>query len=119
MQNLEPIKSKEELNLAIKTINSLLDKPLLTQEERDYLNALGDLVYKYEKELDIIPDISGVEMLKVLMVEHELAIEDLEGALKDKTIVGKILKQEAFLIEELEEIAKFFRVSPLVFLPKQ
>ena len=67
-----PIKSEEDLEATQKIINQLLDKPQLTAEESDYLDVLGMLIYDYEKDLDIVPDMDQIELLKVSSKEHKL-----------------------------------------------
>lgn len=44
-----PITSEEELELTQTIIDKLLDKGKLSQDEKDYLNVLGALVYEYEQ----------------------------------------------------------------------
>jgi DNA mismatch repair ATPase MutS len=60
-----PLKNDQELEKMQERVNSLLDQPELTPDEQDYLDLLGTLIYEYEQTQDPIPDIYGVEFLKV------------------------------------------------------
>ncbi|WP_253188492.1 hypothetical protein [Leptolyngbya sp. 'hensonii'] len=77
-----PITSEAELAATQVVIDQLIDKGALTPDEQDYLNVLGTLVYEYEAQHVSVPDISGVELLKVLLVERGLRQKDLVPKLK-------------------------------------
>ena len=62
-----PIRTEKQFEATQAIINRLIGKEELTEDERDYLNLLGTLVYEYEEEAVDIPDIYGVEMLEVLI----------------------------------------------------
>ncbi|MGK7886497.1 MAG: type II toxin-antitoxin system HigA family antitoxin [Crocosphaera sp.] len=114
-----PIKSEEELEAMQEIVNQLLDKPELTEEEYDYLDVLGMLIYDYEKDLDIVPDIYGVELLKVLLEEQNLKQKDLVSIFKTESIVSDVLNEKRKLTtRHIQELAEFFNVSPAVFFPR-
>ena len=86
---LELTKSGEKFALAAQNIiNQLLDKPQLTAEESDYLDVLCMLIYDYEKDLDIVPDMDQIELLKVSSKEHKLKHnkKNIMAALRKNTI---------------------------------
>ncbi|MEG3871886.1 MULTISPECIES: transcriptional regulator [unclassified Microcoleus] len=113
-----PISAEEELMATQEAIDSLLDKGELTPDERDYLNVLGTLVYEYEKTLEPIPDIYGIEMLKALTEELGLRQKDLVPIFKTESIVSDILHEKRQLTtEQIQKLAEFFCVSPAVFFP--
>lgn len=113
-----PIKSERELLATQKIIDFLINRVPLTPDEADYLNVLGTLVYEYEQTLETIPDINGVELLKVLMEERSLRQKDLVPIFKTESIVSDILKGRRELTKRhIEELAKFFHVSPTAFFP--
>lgn len=115
-----PIKSEEELEATQDIIDQLLDQEKLSQDEKDYLNVLGALVYEYEQKQEPIPDIYGVELLKVLMQDNNLRQKDLVPIFKTESIVSDILKGKRELTKRhIEELSKFFYVSPSVFFPKE
>lgn len=113
-----PIKSEEEMLATQEVIDSLLDRDELTPDEEDYLDLLGTLVYEYEQTQEPIPDIYGVELLKVLMEENELRQKDLVPVFKTESIVSDILKGRRELTKRhIQELAKFFHTSPAAFFP--
>jgi HTH-type transcriptional regulator / antitoxin HigA len=68
-----PIKNEEDFKATQEVIDRLLDQSELTDEEEEYLHLLGTLVSEYEQTLEPIPDIYGVELLKVLIEERGLS----------------------------------------------
>lgn len=113
-----PITSEEELELTQNMIDQLLDQGKLSQDEKDYLNVLGALVYEYEQQQEPIPDIYGVELLKSLIEDNGLRQKDLVSIFKTESIVSDILNGKRELTKRhIEELAQFFHVSPAVFFP--
>ncbi|MBL1208400.1 transcriptional regulator [Geminocystis sp. GBBB08] len=114
-----PIVTDDDLEMTQEVMNQLLDKSSLTPAEEDYLEVLGTLVYNYEqKQGDLIPDIYGVDLLKVLMEEHNLKQKNLVSIFKTESIISDILKGKRQLTNRhIQELAEFFHVSPAVFFP--
>ena len=113
-----PIKSEEEMFATQKVIDSLIDCAPLTPDEEDYLNLLGTLVYEYEQTQEPIPDIYGVDLLKVLMEERDLRQKDLVPIFKTESIVSDIMKKRRKLTtRHIQELAEFFHISPAAFFP--
>ena len=114
-----PIKDEEDFEKIQTVVDSLLDKGELTESEEDYLNLLGILIHEYESKQDLVPDIYGVELLKVLIVELNLKQKDLVPIFKTESIVSDVLKEKRKLtVEHIERLAKFFNLSPAVFFPE-
>jgi HTH-type transcriptional regulator / antitoxin HigA len=96
----------------------LLGCPELTADEQDYLNVLGALVSEYEQTLEPLPDISGVELLEILIAEHNLRQRDLVPIFKTESIVSDILhRRRKPTVGHIQKLAEFFHVSPAVFFP--
>lgn len=114
-----PIASEEEFELTQERIDRLLDKPELSRAEADYLDVLGTLVYEYESQQeDLVPDIYGIELLKALITEYGLKQKDLLPIFKTESIVSEILKGKRQLtVRHIQELAEFFKLSPVVFFP--
>ncbi|MGL4882894.1 MAG: helix-turn-helix domain-containing protein [Waterburya sp.] len=109
----------QQLEATQEVIDSLLDRAELTPEESDYLNVLGILVFDYEQKNEIIADIYGVELLKVLIAERNLRQKDLIPIFKTESIVSDILNSKRQLtVRHIQELAQFFNLSPAVFLPE-
>ncbi len=115
-----PIKSEEQLARTQGVIDALLDRPKLTPNEQDYLNLLGALVYEYEEAHYPIPDIHGVELLRVLIAERNLRQKDLLSVFKTESIVSAVLSgQRNLTVSHIQKLAEFFQLSPAAFFPKE
>ncbi|MEH1851581.1 MAG: transcriptional regulator [Nostoc sp.] len=113
------IKHEEDLEKTQAVVDSLLDKGELTESEEDYLNLLGILIYEYESKQDLVPDIYGVELLKVLIAELNLKQKDLVPIFKTESIVSDVLKGKRKLtVEHIQKLAEFFNLSAAVFFPE-
>jgi HTH-type transcriptional regulator / antitoxin HigA len=111
-----PITKEEDLIATQKVIDSLIDKGELTNDEQDYLNVLGTLVYEYEQKQEPIPDIHGVELLKALLIEFDLWQKDLIPIFKTESIISEVLSGRRNLTtEHISKLAEFFHISPAVF----
>ena len=114
------INNDEELEATQAVIDRLLDRPELSQDESDYLNVLGTLVFDYEQKGEPVPDIYGVELLKVLLAERQLRQKDLVPVFKTESIVSDILNGKRQLtVRHIQELAHFFNLPPAVFLPEE
>jgi len=113
-----PIKSEEDLEKTQVIVDNLLDKGKLTEEQEDYLFVLGMLIHEYEEKQDLVPDIYGVELLKVLIEESSVRQKDLVRIFKTESIVSDVLKGKRKLtVEHIQKLGEFFNVSPAVFFP--
>ena len=114
-----PIKSEADLLLVQEVVDALLDSGEMTPEKHDYINVLGILIHEYEEKHIPIPDLSGVELLKVLLNEFGLRQKDLIPVFKTESIVSAILNgQRKFTVEHIEKLSEFFNVSPSVFFSR-
>ncbi|RUT08934.1 hypothetical protein DSM106972_009870 [Dulcicalothrix desertica PCC 7102] len=65
-----------------------------------------------------VPDIYGVELLKVLIQELDLKQKDLVPIFKTESIVSDVLNGKRKLtVEHIQKLAELFKVSPAVFFP--
>jgi HTH-type transcriptional regulator / antitoxin HigA len=113
-----PINSQKDLEATQTIIDQLLDQPQLTPEEEDYLDVLGALVSEYEQTQELISDLYGVELLKVLIKERNLQQKDLISIFKTESIISDILhKKRQLTVRHIQELAHFFNLSPAVFFP--
>ncbi|MDZ8104388.1 MAG: transcriptional regulator [Nostoc sp. DedQUE12a] len=86
-----PITNDAELMATQKRINSILDKKNLNQDDRDYLNLLGILVYDYEDKNEHFPQLTDRELLETYMSDYNLKITDLLVIFEQEQIVLDIL----------------------------
>ncbi len=119
-----PIHNKEEVENTEKVISSFLDKIILdkiqlTIEEREYLCVLGALIYEYEETYNVIPDIYGIELLKVVLKERNLQKQDLLSIFENQSILDDIFDgQQELTAVHIQKIADFFNISPALFFPE-
>jgi len=76
----------------------------------------ADLVRQYEQEAYPAPDISGVEMLRFLMEQHDLRQTDFAQEIGSQGVVSEILSGKRDLNKNhIAALSKRFSVSPAVF----
>jgi HTH-type transcriptional regulator / antitoxin HigA len=112
-----PITNEAELDATQERINFVLDKRKITQDDRDYLKILGMLVYEYEEEHEPpMPTLKGVGLLKALMEESNLHINDLIPIFGDEVVVVEVLNSERPLTQpQISQLAEFFHMPPTSF----
>ncbi|WP_413175461.1 helix-turn-helix domain-containing protein [Anabaena azotica] len=95
------ITSEEELATTQNIIDSLLDQETLTPDERDYLHLLGLVVAEYEEKNYPVPNIYGVNLLKVLLEELNLQPQDLIP------INGIICRYSRSILQTVHSLTKY------------
>lgn len=77
------------------------------------------LVSEYEEIHYPIEDIFGIPLLKALMEDWNLQEKDLIPIFQTESNVSEVLsgKQE-LTVSKIEQLAKFFHISPASFLSK-
>ena len=112
-----PITNDAELRATQNRINSILDRKTITQDERDYLNVLGILVYDYEQKHEPIPELKGIKLLKALMVEDNIQQQNLVELFKNESLVSDILNgNKELTASQIQTLAEFFHISSAAFL---
>ncbi|NEO17090.1 MULTISPECIES: helix-turn-helix domain-containing protein [unclassified Moorena] len=119
---LLPIVSEAEEEAAKNLINLLLDLEAwveLTEDQDSYLATLTVLLHDYQRKKTLIPDIHGIDLLKLLIKEHGLRQQDLVSIFKTKSIVSMILSGKRNLtVEHIQKLADYFKCSPSAFFPR-
>ncbi len=81
------------------------------------MNVLGILVHEYEERNVLIPDLSSIELLKVLIDEFGFKQKDLIPIFKTEfNYVCNSQRKRKLTIEYIEELSDLFNVSPSKFL---
>ena len=112
------IRNEREYNAAVKRLNELLDEIGENEKHPLYglLDTLGTLIQVYEEEHYTIPDVSGAEILRFLMDEHELTQSDLPEV-GSQGVVSEILNGKRELnVRQIRVLAERFKVSTAVFV---
>jgi HTH-type transcriptional regulator/antitoxin HigA len=114
---LRPLRSEVELDEATEVLNSLLDRDL-DAWEKDYLEILGDLIEKYESAN--IPEgaVSDADMLQHLIDAKGVTQAQVATAtdIAESTVSAIVRGKRQLARKHLEALARYFRVSPAVFL---
>ena len=97
-----------ELSITQQRINTILDQKNLSQDDRDYINVLGMLVYDYEEKNEQFPKLTDGELLHTLMEDYNLEIRDFLGIFEQEQTILDILdgkrqlnSQETFKLRSL------------------
>ena len=118
VQPLFSMRDEDEYDKAIVTLNTLIDEVGTDEQHPLYelLDTLGTVVHAYEERHHPIPECNGVEVLKLLMEEHQLEPADLTE-LGPPDIVLEILNRKRDLtVTHIHALAETFQVSPAVFV---
>ncbi len=112
-----PITNDAELRATQNRINSILERKKITQDDRDYLNVLGILVYDYEEKHEPIPELKGIKLLKALMVEDNIQQQNLVDLFKNESLVSDILNgNKELTASQIQKLAEFFSISSAAFI---
>jgi HTH-type transcriptional regulator / antitoxin HigA len=88
---LRPIRDDDDLDEAIKALINLVGRADLTQAELDYMEVLGGIIEVYEAENVVIPEVTGVELLRFLMEENGLTQASLAPIFGGKSNISEVL----------------------------
>jgi HTH-type transcriptional regulator / antitoxin HigA len=112
------IRNEQQYDQAINRLNNLIDE-IGTNEQHPlyhFLDTLGTLIESYEREHYEIPGCSGSDSLAYLMEEHKLSSSDLPEIGTSETIKAILTKEKSFTLDQIQQLAKHFKVQPQVFL---
>ena len=112
------IHTKQDYENAIAVLNRLLDE--VGDDDKHplfgFLEILGIVIESYEAEHHSWDDVSGADVLKLLMDEHNLKQEDL-SEIGSQGVVSEILNGKRQLnVNQIKKLGERFHVSPAVFL---
>ena len=113
-----PIANEEQYDAVVAQMNALSDKEALTAAEQDMLTLLGTLVMAYEDEH--YPDTSfmlyGLDLLRSLMAEAKLQVEDLLPVFETKATVVDVLQGERLPTPgQIAKLSAFFGLPEPLF----
>ncbi len=115
---LLPIRTEAEMEQAQGVVDELLGRERDEAEEL-YLDVLGTLIQAYEEERVIIPELSGLELLRALIVERELSQRDLvrAGIFATDSVASEVLAGKRLLnADQVRALAQFFHLPADLFL---
>ncbi len=89
--------------------------------QADYFEILCDMIAKYDSEQDEpIPDASPLELLKLLMEEHNMSGADLSKLLGASRLLGPMILrgERSITAKHAAVFGEHFAVSPAAFIAK-
>jgi len=109
------IKSEKQYQIYCNTLEQLID--LAQVAFQDEVDLLTLLIEKWDNEHNTFKDLDPVELLKELMLEHQLKAKDLVDILGlTKGTVSKILSyNKGFSKEVIRTLSDYFKVSHEAF----
>ncbi len=121
LQSYIPIGSiytEQQYNTAVKTMNQLLD---IVQDDETHplynlLDTLSILVQVYEENHYPAPNVTGIEVLKFLMVEHGLSLSSFPEIGNESIVSDLLTGKQDLEIKHIRVLAQRFGLSPLTFL---
>ena len=114
---LRPIRTAEDYNAAVAAMNKLLDAGAADEHHplANLVATLGELIGDYDDRHFPRPDVSGVEMLKFLMVQNGLKQGDLPEV-GTQGVVSEILNGKRELnLRQIKGLKARFGVSADAF----
>jgi HTH-type transcriptional regulator/antitoxin HigA len=82
----------------------------------DLFMLAADVVHQYEQAKYPLPDMSGPQMLRFLMEQHQLRQSDLADEIGTQGVVSEVLSGKRELNKShIAALSKRFSVSPAVF----
>lgn len=113
------IAPRADYNRAVASLNQLVDEIGDNPRKPRYrlIETLSALIEAYDAEHHEMSDVSGVDMLRLLMVQHGLTQVDLKKELGGQSVVSEILnhKREPERSSDTALTARF-GVAPGVFI---
>jgi HTH-type transcriptional regulator / antitoxin HigA len=115
-----PINDEAQLLATQDQIDAIIDRQNITQDDKDYLEVLGTLVYDYEQKHEPMPVLEGIELLKALMGEDNLQPCDLISIFEDESTIALVLeKKQEMTVKQVQKLSNFFQISPVRFLASE
>lgn len=114
---LRPIRSDEELDRAIRVIDSLIDRDHLELGEKDYLDVLSDLVERYETEHHPIPPLPDGELLRHLIETGGTTQAEVarKTGIAESTLSEVAAGKRKLSRGHIGKLARYFGVQPGAF----
>lgn len=115
---VSPIRTEQQYEQAVEKLNELLD--IVGDNEAhplyELLDTLSILIHAYDEAHFPISPVTGIEVLKFIMEEHQLAPSDLPEIGDEKVITELLAGKRELGVENIRALSKRFGVSPAVFI---
>jgi HTH-type transcriptional regulator/antitoxin HigA len=109
------VKSREQYDMYCNILEDLIAHE--NKSVQDEIDLLTLLINKWDSEHNSLNDLSPIELLKALMIEHNLKAKDLVAILGlSKGTVSKILNfQKGLSKDVIRKLSDYFKVSQEAF----
>ncbi len=113
-----PVRDERQYEQALDTLNGLLD--LINDDEThplyDLLDTLGILVHAYEENHYPAPQVTGIDVLRFLMEEHDLTPADLLELGNVKMASALLAGERPLSVEHIRALSQRFGLAPATFI---
>jgi HTH-type transcriptional regulator/antitoxin HigA len=121
LQALAPvlvIRTEEQYDQALETLHRLLDTvgDDETHPLYDLLDTLSILIQAYEESAMSAGDVSGIDVLKLLMDEHQLMAADLPELGTPAEVTDLLAGRGSLSVPQIQALANRFGVVPATFV---
>ena len=116
--DIGPIRNKSHYKQMVSMLEALLEEAGGNERHpaMGLVDIVGDLIEDYESDQQQLPDVTGVDALKFLMVQQGLQQSDLVE-IGSQGIVSEILSGKRELnIRQIRALSERFSVSPATFI---
>ena len=113
-----PIHSDADLASTEQGLTALLAKADRSAAEDEIVDLLTGLVERWEDDHEVMPDVHGVELVKLLLAEREQPQRALTPVFGTESTVSAVLSgRRPLQTKHIVALGAFFGVSPRAFLP--
>lgn len=115
---LRPIRSENELDLAIKIMDQLLSRGNLDSDRQDDLDVLSDLVERYEDRDHSILAATDAQVLQHLIEARRVRQVELaqDTSIAESTISAVLSGSRKLTRDQIEKLAAYFGIGPGAFM---
>lgn len=118
MAPVSVIRTEQQYDQALATLHQLLD--IVGDDEThplyELLDTLGVLIHTYEESHIPAGNVTSIDILKLLMDEHQLTESDLPELGSPPQVAAILAGRRALSVPQLHALAKRFGVTPATFV---
>lgn len=115
-----PITNDEQYWETNAVVDQLLSQPELSQDAQEYLHLLSLLLESYDEQQNTVPELRGVELLRMLIAESALKQRDLLPIFKHESVISDILAgRRKLTVKQIDQLAAFFELPHRLFFEPQ
>lgn len=112
------IRTEHEYEKAVQYLNALVDEVGDNPKDPRYrsIETLSVLIHAYDREHYLLPDVSGIEVVRFLMEEHGLTQSDLPEIGTQSVVSETLSGRRKLSVRQIQALAARFGVDPGAFL---